>query len=752
MSEDRLFSAPGRGKKRILIIEDRQADREVLGRVLGEPFEILYAATGAEALSALRAGAGELSLALMDLELSDMGGLELLKQLREEKALASLPVIVLTADQDDEVESLAYGAIDFIPKPYPRPEVILARVMRTIELFEGRVIIGQTERDQLTGLYNPEYFYRYAEQFDLRHPDAAMDAIVIDVNHFHLFNERYGRAYGDEVLKRIGGKLRAVIGEDQGIVCRRLADTFLAYCVHRPDYTTILEAVSEGAAGEGRADSIVRLRMGVYSRVDRSLEIERRFDRAKLASDTVRSTFTKAVAIYDSALHESAMFAEQLMEDFQRGAEDMQFQVFYQPKYDVRGERPLLVSAEALVRWRHPEFGMLRPDVFVPLFESNGLIERLDRYVWREAARQVKDWKARLGYSVPVSVNVSRIDIADAGLVEHMQALVDQFGLEPRDLLLEITESAYTQDSDRIVETVDRLRRAGFHIEMDDFGSGYSSLNMLTSLPIDTLKLDMQFIRNAFKNGKNTRMLEVVLEIADSLCVPVVAEGVETAEQMFTLKAMGCDIVQGYYFSRPVPAREFEKLLAGQGMGQLPPQSAPKQRKLAHDRHTYGAMHDALTGLYNNSAFDILLYDADMKHTALMIADVDGFDAFLASGGQALADSVILKVTNALRENFRASDFICRIREDEFAVILTRVDSTQRDVILGKVVQTAEQLRRQGDDLPSVTLSAGIAFGDRNAPRGDIFQDADEALNRAKRGGGMRCEVYLTAHIPNDSL
>ena len=213
------------------------------------------------------------------------------------------------------------------------------------------------------------------------------------------------------------------------------------------------------------------------------------------------------------------------------------------------------------MRWRHPARGLISPGDFIPLFEANGLIEELDKYVWQETAERLRDWKKRFGFCVPVSVNVSRIDMLAPGLFDTLRQLLEQYGLEPRELLLEITESAYTQDSGRIIETVNRLRGFGFRVEMDDFGTGYSSLNMISGLPIDALKLDMQFVRGAFSRKRDTRMLEVIIEIADYLAVPVIAEGVETEEQLNALKAMGCDLVQGFYFSRPLPAAEYERFL-----------------------------------------------------------------------------------------------------------------------------------------------------------------------------------------------
>jgi diguanylate cyclase (GGDEF)-like protein len=457
------------------------------------------------------------------------------------------------------VESLNIGASDFISKPYPRVEVILARIRRSIELSENRDLIRGTELDQLTGLYNREYFYRYAEQYDLYHREEDTDALVVDINHFRLINERYGKAYADVVLQQLGAGLLAAVKENGGIVCRREADTFQVYCPHREDYDAFAEEIT-AAASEGLKGRI-RTRIGVYSRVDKSIDMERRFDRAKSAADTIRNSFSVSVAVYDNALHEKEVYAERLLDDFQEALTQKQFTVFFQPKYDIRPEAPVLSGAEALVRWKHPELGMISPGVFIPLFENNGLIRDLDNYVWREAAAQIRRWKDTLGHAVPVSVNVSRIDMLDPELTETLRNLVEENRLEYGDLHLEITESAYTQDAEHIIQIVSGLRELGFKIEMDDFGSGYSSLNMISTLPIDALKLDMLFIRTAFSENGNIRMLEISLDISRCLSVPMIAEGVETEEQMLTLKRMGCDIVQGYYFSKPVPAEEFERFL-----------------------------------------------------------------------------------------------------------------------------------------------------------------------------------------------
>ena len=545
-------------KKQVMVVDDEIINREILGSLLQDEYDTIFASDGREAMEQIRRHRDTLALVLLDLQMPVLSGMVVLKLLSEDAELSRIPVIVMTADQESEVACLDLGALDFIPKPYPRRDIVLARVRRIIELSEDRQIIHDTERDPLTGLYNRDYFYSYAETFDQHHRSIAMDAIVVDVNHFHMLNERYGRAYSDQVLRQLGHMLRENVKDSGGIVCRREADTFMLYCPHREDYRELMDSLSAGLEDGESAAGRVRLRMGVYPRADKTVDMEQRFDRAKTAADAVRSNYTQNVSIYDEELHKAELFSEQLVEEFDSAIRERQFKVYYQPKFDIRPETPILTSAEALVRWQHPKLGLVSPGVFIPLFESNGLISKLDNYVWAEAAAQVRRWKDRCGVSVPVSVNVSRMDMFDPALIFTFQRLLRENGLKPEELLLEITESAYTDDADFIISTVNALRALGMKVEMDDFGTGYSSLGMISHLPIDALKLDMTFIRSAFEGQGDVRMLELIIDIADYLGVPVIAEGVETREQVSALKTMGCDIVQGYYFSKPIPPEAFD--------------------------------------------------------------------------------------------------------------------------------------------------------------------------------------------------
>ena len=734
MTKKQLGFRPDKGKKLILVVEDEKVNQEMLKMLLKDTYEIIIAGTGTEAIEAVRMHHANLSIILLDLNLPDLHGLEVLRRIQADSAYSRIPVIVMTADSEAEVESLTLGAMDFIPKPYPQQKVILARILRTIELYESRDLLYWTERDHLTGLYNQNFFYRYAVQLDSYNNEYPTDAILLNINHFHMINERYGRAYGDEVLKQVGERVKDIVEElTGGLACRSEADTFLIYCPHQDDYEKILENMSVSLNPDGQSEYRIRLRMGVCPNVDKTLGIERRFDCAKMAADSVRGSITNVIGLYDHSMHEKELFAEQLIEAFPAAIRERQFQVHYQPKFDIRAGEPLLDSAEALVRWKHPQMGMISPGVFIPLFENNGLIQTLDNYVWSEAASQVKEWKERLGIALPVSVNVSRVDLYDPELMKKLQEIVKKNGLSYSELLLEITESAYTEDAAQIIEKVKQLRSLGFRVEMDDFGSGYSSLNMLSDLPIDALKLDMQFIRNAFKDQKDTRLLEVMIQLAEAFEVPTIAEGVETAEQMFTLKMMGCDIVQGYYFSRPLPAPEFEAFIAEKQRPATQEENVEtSRRRSGKDKYTYDALHDSLTGVYNYSAFEILFHDADHDHIAVLIVEIDNFKKIRMEQGKIFAERIVCRVAEVLRGSFRSVDNICRLRENEFVVIMTRVTSASKELVTSKIEAFNNILLAGTEEFPPIVLNVGVAFSDREKPDGDVFQDADTALQRMK--------------------
>ena len=550
------------GLRRILIVDDEMVNREILGAMLQDEYELLFACDGAEALRVMRENKDTLSLVLLDILMPVMSGKEVLKAVREDDAISHIPVIVITSEQDAEVESLKLGAIDFLPKPYPAVDVVKARVLRTIELSEDRDIIRSTERDALTGLYNREYFYRYAEQYDQYHRETPMDAIVLDINHFHMVNERYGKPYGDQVLRRIGEKLREMLSDSGGIVCRRGGDTFMAYCPHREDYQEILYSATAGLAEEGQTNSRVRLRMGVYSYVDKSIDIERRFDRAKMASDTVRGSFTRTIGVYDGALHEKQLFAEQLIEDFPTALAENQFVVFYQPKIDLADKH--INGAEALARWvRHKT--IVPPMDFIPVLEREGSICELDFYVFETACNDIHEWIKAGIEPVRISSNFSKLHLRNEDFADRILGILHKYELDGKYIEVELTEVSDFDDTIAMKKFIDIMRQNDIGVAIDDFGTGYSTLNVLKDYNISVVKIDKSLLNNIGKtNSHDEVILRNVVKMARELSKDVIAEGVESQEQADYLKGINCRSAQGFLFDKPLVRDDFQKRLTGE--------------------------------------------------------------------------------------------------------------------------------------------------------------------------------------------
>ena len=417
-------------------------------------------------------------------------------------------------------------------------------------------LIRATETDELTGLYNRNYFFQYAYRMFHDRPDLARDAIELNIDQFHSVNALSGREFGDSVLRTLGNEIRKIAAEREGIAGRFEADRFDIYFRHVEEYQEIFDRL------QGKMDSLapnasIRLRMGVMPWQEK-IEPVQLFDRARTACGMARGSYKKRLVIFDEKAREREIYEQRLLNDLRRALDHYEFEVFYQPKFNIQSEPPRLVSAEALVRWRHPDLGMISPDDFIPLLESNGQIGLLDKYVWEEAARQIVSWREQCGIMIPVSVNLSRVDVFDPELESTLDQILEYNGLDHPSLKLEVTESAYTENADQVIHVVESLRRKGYEVEMDDFGTGYSSLNMLSAMPIDVLKMDRQFVRNIEHVEKDKQLVALILDIAKNLKISVVAEGVETEGQVKLLKELGCEIVQGYYFSEPLHATDFE--------------------------------------------------------------------------------------------------------------------------------------------------------------------------------------------------
>ena len=427
-------------------------------------------------------------------------------------------------------------------------------------------LIQATENDPLTGLYSKNFFFEYAAEMFRNDPKKPMDAIVLNIEQFHSINTVHGWEFGDNVIRVLGDAISAFIAEKGGIASHSDGDRFAIYCPHSDNYNELFNRL-QNRLFEFSSDSGIKLRMGVMP-WETDITPRQQLEQANLACNMSRGRYNEHVVVFDSHIRDRNIYEQQLKNDLDRAIAGDEIEVYYQPKFDIRSDIPELCGAEALVRWNHPDHGLIPPDDFIPLFEQTGQITELDQYVWKNVAADITRWKKEFGKDMVVSVNLSRIDVFDPHLEKNLEKLIKENCFSISSLRLEVTESAYAKNADEMINIIESLKNMGFAIEMDDFGTGYSSLYLLSSMPIDALKIDKAFVKRIGVDDKDDQMVRVILDIAKTLNIPVTAEGVENESQLKILKNLGCDMVQGYYFSRPIPSAEFEKnYVKGNGKG-----------------------------------------------------------------------------------------------------------------------------------------------------------------------------------------
>ena len=547
-------------KKTVLIVDDEEINREIMSEILKDDFNTIEAKDGQEAIDILLKGEQKIDIVLLDIFMP-MDGREVLKLRKNNPDLRRIPFIVCTSDKNIEEECFLLGVNDFIKKPYENPDIIIARIKRMIELYEDRSILKEVERDKLTDLYNEDFFKKYAQQFDAMYPELAKDLVFLSVNRFTLINELYGKAFGDQILLTITDFLSNYISINKGIVGRSHGSEFMIYCEHHESYEKFEELLIDELHRLDN-DINISIRMSVYPFVNPELNKEIIIDRTKHAAQSLTDNYSKAIAIYDESTQAKTLHMEELVDAFPKALAEEQFKLYFQPKYNIQGEKVTFTSAEVLIRWISPKYGFISPGEFIPLFEKNGLIAELDAYILRKAAEYIKEWKDKLGVYINLSVNLSRVDIYRPHLLEDIIDYVDSNNVPHNCYYLEITESAFVEDSKEVIPFLSKIKENGFKVEIDDFGSGYSSFGALADLPFDILKIDMQFIRSMDRNPKVKAIIKMIIDLAKMMDAITVAEGVETEAQYLFLKESGCDIIQGYYFSKPLPKEEFELLVA----------------------------------------------------------------------------------------------------------------------------------------------------------------------------------------------
>lgn len=539
-------------KRSVLVVEDNPVNRELLCAILEEDFDVYEAQDGLEGLEVLEKHYNDLSLVLLDIYMPRCDGFEFLRRKRQDERFDSTPVIVTTSSNlhEDEVECLRLGANDFIVKPYNH-EIMVNRINNIIHLRESASIVNQLTWDSLTGYYRREFFYRRVQDLFGEQDTQSYDLVCCRIANFMALNDRYGKKNCDIMLAEFAQRVVSALPE--GTTAGRIGNETFAFLIdhrHECAWDVFFEKASQGLVATN-----IHLKIGIFQKVDQNLPASVACDRSILALEQIRDSFGVCVAWYNEELRDKLNREQIILETMDDALEKHQFVVHYQPKHDLLTNA--VGGAEALVRWVHPELGYVRPDHFIPLFERNGFITKLDLYVFEEACKEVKRCQ-ELGLPVmPISANVSRLDFDDDQLAQRITKIANAYGIEHSLIHIELTETAYTENPERVVNALHELRELGFVIELDDFGSGYSSLASLNALPLDVMKLDMSIIRQAASLG-DYRIVRSAIQMAGFLGLKTVAEGVETAREVEELRRLGCSMIQGYYYAPALKQDDFE--------------------------------------------------------------------------------------------------------------------------------------------------------------------------------------------------
>lgn len=555
----------------MLIVDDVEINRVVLAQFFQDEYTIIEAVNGQDALKVIESQS--VSIVLVDLVMPIMDGFEVLSYIKHNDQHAQIPVIVMTARSDgsSEARAMEMGAADFIAKPY-NPTIVRCRVKNVMARQENEwrkveqvakdqqlaLMHRYIEKDSLTGIYNRETFYRKATALMQDNHGVSYDVLYFDIRDFKAINDRFRLDTGNLVLKTAAVYFQVLAGESG--LCGRIEADHFAICLpaSQVDMENIMEGLDHTIQSLGISHNII-FYAGVYPVDNAFLPINQMCDRAYMALNCIKGKDKNRYAYYDKRMRDRMLEEQMIVRDMEFALAGRQFGIYLQPVYNIKTNQ--IVAAEALARWNHPQSGMIAPGCFIPVFERNGFIARLDRFVWEEACRFLAMQKERGGKVIPVSVNVSCLNFYNPDLLEFLQRLVEKYALEKWMLKFEVTETAYADNPQQLIEMIQKLRANGFSVLVDDFGSGDSSLTLLKDLPVDALKLDMSLLREAEQSKRAAVVMETVVAMAKKLDMGIIVEGVETKSQVEYLSRIGCTDIQGYYFSRPLPEADFSILL-----------------------------------------------------------------------------------------------------------------------------------------------------------------------------------------------
>lgn len=600
----------------ILVVDDSRLNRMTLNRILSVQYQVLEAEDGREGLNMLAQHLDEIAAIILDLKLPVMDGFEFMEECGNHQEFRNIPIVIATGDLELETEQrcLSMGAWDMLRKPY-HPSILRLRLRNVIE----KSWMTETERDEVTGILNRTSFLFQTRQLLSLNVDEQFVFIRVDISNFKMINNSFGMGEGNRLLKHIAHGLDLLLGDDERTEYARMeADVF---CICMPYRKNLVEEKMNRLVNhiQGYTSTYyLQPAIGVYVIEDNTADISMMYDLASMAAQQCKGHYGTHISYYSEEISAGLVKEQAIINEMERALENKEFVVYLQPKYRVSDGEPF--GAEALVRWKHPMKGMVPPGDFIPVFEKNGFIGKLDYYMWEEVCILIRKWMSQGNTVTPVSVNVSRVNVYNPNLVNEIVGLVKKYDVPPEYLQLELTESVFIDNQDLLKKALKELREAGFSILMDDFGSGFSSLNILKDIDMDILKLDMKFLPLEESDEKAEKIITSVIKMAKLLNYPVIAEGVETARQVEFLKKAGCDYIQGYYFAKPMPVDEYEMLLESGAPAILKSVSGEQN---AEDGGTKRPEVMDLSFQYSN---DLLLFDSFMFPLAILECSENSVD------------------------------------------------------------------------------------------------------------------------------
>lgn len=539
-------------KRKILIVENDEFNLKSLISLLADRYEIITACDGKIGLRLLEENYKDLALVLMNIQIPVLSGFDFLRKVQEDPFLSLIPIIVMTASDapKTEVVCLNLGAADYIRKPY-HAELIKKRLENVIRLRESSVSLRKIEKDSLTGLYTEQAFFHYSRRIMQFRSDKKMHVIIGRIKDFELIISIYGRKKANELLCYMASIYNKKF--KYGLLAKKGKASFL--CLLSDDYKldhqrmdNVINEFTENAPIKG-----IRIKYGIYKNIDKNLPITTICDYASMAAETVMEDYNHDYAYYTDELAQKRIYNQMIENCFTDALKNKEFMIYYQPKIDVITEK--VIGAEALVRWQRTDGSMISPENFIPIYEKNGQIQKLDAYIFGQVCRLQKRILDESKKLLSVSVNLSRSSILCEEIVEQYTKIVRENDIPITCVPLEITESASVYGQ-KVVKVAERLLQSGFKLHIDDFGSGYSSMESLSRLPFSVLKIDKSLIDHICETRVEI-LVNHIIKLSKDLNMRVLAEGVETKEQLDILRKIKCDEIQGFYYARPMPEVEF---------------------------------------------------------------------------------------------------------------------------------------------------------------------------------------------------